>query len=1087
MKHVYPPAKLLLSMFVFILFYVPLFAQVIPVNGKVTDAQTNAPIAGATVSIKNSYTATSTNSSGEFSLHAKTGDVLIVSFIGYQTSTTRISEGYQQILLNQNDDQLHEVVVTATGIKKEVKRLGYATQTVDASRLTQAREPDPLNSLKGNVAGLSVNITPELGHAPSVSLRGDGAPMYVVDGVPMTSDTYNINPDDIESFTVLKGPNAAALYGFAGQNGAIIITTKKGSRNKKGFTVEFNTSTQFNKGFIALPRVQDEYGPGEYGTYAFGDGKGGGVNDYDYDGGWGPKLDGRLLPQYDGVYDPNQAYTTTFENGLTYTGHIKPTPWVARGKDNLQRFIQTGILSSNSIALSSSSDKTDTRFSIGNSYQKGIVPNTSLNNFNLTGNVTQRFSNKLTMTTYFNYNRQSTPNLPDVNYGPNSIIYNMTLWGGADWNIDDMRNYWQDGKVGTQQKYAEYWRYNNPYFMSYEWLRGHYMNNEYGYVSLNYKLNNHIDFLLRPSLNAYDFLNTEKMPYSANSYRSAAMGDYREDRRSLFQTNIEAQARYQKNSILGFLDVQGLLGVNARNFRFNSNYTTTNYLNVPGIYAFSNSLNAVQATSFNSAMKVFSGYYSFDIGYRSYITLNTTGRVDKSSTLPTNNNTYFYPSFNLATVVSEYVKLPEFISFAKARASFAESKSGGTYGTFSPDISGLPGSEYGYAYPSPYDGPSYQFSPSYTLSPSYNNVSSAGYTNQTINSSIKTNSRKAYEFGLDMRFLRNLIGVDITRYHYLNTGIVSKGISPASGYNSNLTNGNTYTNDGWEIAVNATPVRSKSGFSWNIAANWFTFKKVWVDNSNPNNYVHNGTRTDLVYGDAFVRTPDGRLVHDASSGLLLRYSDLGVNAQKVYGHSDPDWQWAVINTLGYKNFSLRFQFDGMVGGVMEDYVRKKTLQGGRHIETVEGAFGAARPNDAKGASSYSYVGQGVVLTGGAINLDPITGQITNFDKLTLAPNTTPTSVQGYVSRMASIPDLDIIKKTYAKLREVALTYTAPSSLFGSKSFFRQASVSLVGRNLLYFFPSRYKDVDVDQYTQDSGSGLQTPTTRSYGVNLNFMF
>ncbi|HEU4901683.1 MAG TPA: TonB-dependent receptor plug domain-containing protein, partial [Flavisolibacter sp.] len=408
MKQLYPKAKRLLSMFAFLLLSVQLFAQKVLVKGRVTDAQSAAPIAGATVSVKSSKAVTASNTEGEFSIEAKPGDILTVTNIGYQNFSSKIAGGFLQVALVQNDARLNEVVVTATGIKKEVKRLGYATQTVDASRLTQAREPNPLNSLKGNVAGLSVNINPEMGHAPGISLRGDGAPMYVVDGVPMTSDTYNVNPDDIESFTILKGPNAAALYGFAGQNGAVIITTKKGNRNKKGFTVEFNTSNQFSKGFIALPRVQDEYGPGEYGTYAFGDGKGGGVNDYDYDGGWGPRLDGRLLPQYDGPYDPNQTYTTKFENGLTYDGHIKPTPWVARGKDNLQRFLQTGLLSTTSLALSSSSEKTDTRFSVGNTYQRGIVPNTSLNNFNATANLTQRFTNRLTLTTYLNYNRQST-------------------------------------------------------------------------------------------------------------------------------------------------------------------------------------------------------------------------------------------------------------------------------------------------------------------------------------------------------------------------------------------------------------------------------------------------------------------------------------------------------------------------------------------------------------------------------------------------------------------------------------------------------------------------------------------------------
>ncbi len=259
------------------------------VRGKVTNTD-HQPVQGVSITIKNHKGGTATNAGGEFSIPAKKGDVLTVTYIGFEQEEVTVQSDYLPIEIHPANNELNEVVVTATGIKKEVRRLGYATQTVDASRLTQAREPNPLNSLKGNVAGLSVNINPELGHAPSVSLRGDGSPMYVVDGVPMTSDTYNVNPDDIESFTILKGPNAAALYGFAGQSGAIIINTKKGSRNKKGFTIDLNSSTQFSKGFIALPLVQDEYGPGEYGTYAFGDGNGGGVNDYDYDGGWGPRF-----------------------------------------------------------------------------------------------------------------------------------------------------------------------------------------------------------------------------------------------------------------------------------------------------------------------------------------------------------------------------------------------------------------------------------------------------------------------------------------------------------------------------------------------------------------------------------------------------------------------------------------------------------------------------------------------------------------------------------------------------------------------------------------------------------------------------
>jgi TonB-linked SusC/RagA family outer membrane protein len=1081
------------------------------VNGHVVSKTDQTPIPGASVMIKGTKTGTFTQVDGSFSLKVSPGDVLLISGVGIARQEVPVTTGESLLIsVEANSKSLNEVVVTATGIKKESKRLGYAVQTVDAAPLTIAREAVPVNSLKGNVAGLEININSEIGHSPDVIMRGENGrndrPMFVVDGVPISSDTYNVNPDDIETFTILKGPMAAALYGFQGKNGAIIVNTKKGARDRKGMAVTFNSSTQFNKGFIAIPKYQDQYGPGDNGKYAYGGGGsshesyfgngaiGVGLNDYDYDI-WGPQFRGQLLPQYDGAYDPNQSYTTTFADGSVYTGHVAPTPFVARGKDNLRKFIQTGLLSTNSISMGSSSEKNDVRISFGNTYQKGIVPNTELNNFNFTGSVVHRFDRSWSLTTYFNYSRQSTPNVPDVNYGPNSIIYNIIIWGGADWAMSDMKNYWQKGKVGIQQKYEEFYRYNNPYFMSYEWLRGHYQNNEYGYASLNYKLNDNFEFMFRPSLTAYDMFNSEKMPYSAGVYgRPLHQGDYREDRRSLFETNTELQARYHRNEIAGFLDLQVLAGGNARNFNFNSDFESTNYLNTPGTYSFANSLNPLSGSSFRSSMLVLSGYYSVDLGYKSYVTANITGRVDKSSSLPSNTNSYFYPSFNLATVVSDYVNLPDFVSFLKVRGSYAESKSGGTNALFAPNVSSTPAGSYGYTWYSPYGGPGYQFSQTYSLAPTYTNQNSATYTTQDINPNIFTDDRQATEFGIDMRFLANKIGLDVTRYHYKNTGIVSQYTSNSSGYGSYLTNGNTYTNDGWEVVLNARPVTDPRGFSWNFILNYSTYLRKWVNDANPDHWQYNGTRIDLLYGDGFVRTPDGKMVIDPGSGVYLRYSDLSSPARRIYGHSDPDWQWGFVNNLSYKNFNLRFQFDGIVGGTIADYVRQKTLQGGRHIESAEGALGVARPSDE--ANIPAYTGVGVNLTGNPIVLDPVNGNITNMKDLTEAPNTKKSLVQPFVYNAASIPDLIMISKTYVKLREVALTYKFPDKVLKG-SFIQGATVSFVGRNLLYFFPSKYKDLDVDQYTQNTVApgqysnngyaGLQTPTTRSFGFNLNLSF
>ncbi len=284
-----------LSLFLFLFVH----AQDLQLKGRIMEAVSKKPVAGAAVQIKNTKKAAITNGDGTFSIAAKKGDELIVSYIGYDTKTTVVNDdAFLEIEITATSNQLNDVVVTALGVKKEVKRIGYAVQEVKGEDLIKARDQNPITGLTGKVAGLSVGPSGELLRKPVVLLRGNEITLYVVDGVPISSDTWNISPDDIESYTVLKGPTAAALYGSRAQFGAILITTKKGL-NHKGFTVEFNSTNSIDNGFLAFPRVQHEYGPGENNLYAFGDGKGGGLNDNDYDV-WGPRFDGRLIPQYDG-------------------------------------------------------------------------------------------------------------------------------------------------------------------------------------------------------------------------------------------------------------------------------------------------------------------------------------------------------------------------------------------------------------------------------------------------------------------------------------------------------------------------------------------------------------------------------------------------------------------------------------------------------------------------------------------------------------------------------------------------------------------------------------------------------------------
>jgi TonB-linked SusC/RagA family outer membrane protein len=1072
---------LLLTLFVFSMSFVALAQKTI--SGKITAGDNKQPLAGATITNKKTKTQAISDVNGNFSILANDEDVLAISNIGYTLKEVRASDAGGGVELAVEQTNLSEIVVTALGVKKEVKRLGYSVQELKGSDLIKAREPNPINGLVGKIAGLDVAISREMLAAPAVSLRGQNITLYVVDGMPITSDTWNISPDDIETYTVLKGLAATAIYGSRAQNGAILITTKKGKRNAKGFSVDFNSSTQIDKGFIAIPKTQALYGAGERTEYAFGDGKGGGINDGDYDV-WGPKFEGQLVPQYDSPIDP-------------VTGVRQGTPYVARGTNNLKRFIQPGLLTTNSVSFSGASDRANVRVSYSNSYQKGIIPNTKLdiNNFNITAGYD--LTSKLKIEGGLNYNRQSTPNIPDVQYGPNSVIYSMTIWTGADWDVDapDIRGIWQPGKEGVQSVFAEYQRYHNPWFMSYEWLRGHYKTDVYGNLGLTYKFNQHLEAIVRANVSTYDVLRNEKMPYSAHPYgREENKGDYREDRRSLFDNNVEGLVKYN-NKIGNAFTLDALAGVNARNFKYNSSFVTTDYLNVPGLYSFSNSVNPIRAYSYNSNMIVLSAYYSVGLEFKNYLTLTTTGRVDKNSSLLQDNNTYFYPSVSLASVISDYIDMPKAISFLKVRGSYATAKSPSTTSYIGPAAYPL---GYGVPYVTTYGGPTFSLSdPAYAIAPTYNNLTGAYAPGNAIDPNVKTSILKSTEFGLDMKFLANRLGFSATYYsNIIGPGIRNYPLSETSGLTGFTTNAVTTKLSGVELSLMGTPIQMKNGFRWDVLVNWSTFKEIYKElPSNFENYqFHQGDRVDKIYATLAARSPDGQVINTSAGRPVY------LPKQSYVGNGDVDWSWAINNRFSYKTFALSFQFDGKVGGIVQDYVKRKSIEGGSNIETVEGAVGVAREYEFRHHNDPgfegSYVGEGVQVSNGAtIQYDAVTGVITNYKDLQFAPNNTKIQyIQDYVSSFFNNFEHTSVAKTYAKLREVVLTYSLPAKLLGNKSFINKVEISLVGRNLLYFFPSRFHDIDVDQYSGRNiysqnvrEPNLQTPTTRSYGFNINVGF
>jgi TonB-linked SusC/RagA family outer membrane protein len=1066
--------KLFYLLTTFLLIGATVFAQKATIEGTVK-AGTGESLPSATILVKGTTIGALTDLEGRFSVQAEPKDILVVSYIGFEP--LEVAVGNQKVInitLQESKQEISEVVVTALGIEKEKSTIGFAVQDVKGTELVKAREPNAINSLAGKISGLTVGASAEILGAPAVLLRGY-TPLYVIDGVPVQTDTWNINPDDIETYTVLKGPAAAALYGSRGQYGAIQITTKRGTTDKRGFSVEFNSSTMVENGFLAIPEVQDEYGPGDHGKYAFKDGKGGGLNDGDYDV-WGPKFEGQLIPQYDGLYTPGTSYVTTFADGKTYEGNIKPTPYVARGKDNLKRFLEPGLLLNNSLSVAASNEKYDLRFSAAYSYQDGIVPNTSLNmtNFNLSGGY--NISKKLRIDANMAYSRQFTPNVPDVNYGPNSIIYNMIAWGGADWDIDDMRNYWQPGKEGVQSIYAEYQRYHNPYFMSYEWLRGHEKNDLTGYASLTYKFNNYLTLKGRTAITSYDLFRSEKLPFSAHPYgREAGEGDYREDKRNLFENNSDVLLSYDRY-VVPKLSLHATAGGNIRSYSFRSSYATTDYMNVPNWYNLSNSKNPVKSYSYYAPMQVLSAYGSVDLTYDDFLTLSLTGRADKNSTLPTSHNTYFYPSVSTSIELSKLITIP-YVKSWKVRASYANVGSALTTNTIGQLW--VPG--YGGNYYSPYDGPSFQNSSSYNIG-LIQGIPAASYTNTISNSEIKPSSSSAWEIGTDVGLFENKLLFDVTYFSSIDgPSIFQLPISGATGYNTALVNGIKVERKGIEISASATPIRNANGFSWNISANYSTnqqyLKEIYPGVDKLNIYLEVGDRMDKMYGSDFVYTADGQYINDAS-GRPIRNS-----VPQFLGNANADWAGAINNTLSYKNVSLKFQFDGRFGGTILDYVEQKTYQGGRHINTIKGEMGEARINDTKGIKSY--IGEGVVVSNGVPIKYDSDGNVTNYAELQYAQNTTPTFVQDYISRVYGTNSSYGISRTYVKLREVVLTYNLPQK-FLNNTFIKQANISFVGRNLLYF--AERSDIDIEQYAGTNGqSGLQTPTSRRYGFNLNISF
>ena len=1015
------------------------FAQTngsITVTGTVVDEKGES-IIGATVQVEGTTNGVITDIDGKYSVRVENDkSTLRFSFVGLVPVVEQVKgRRIINVVLKSDTEVLDEVVVTALGIKKEKKKLGYAVQDLDAPALTKIPAANTASNLTGKIAGLKVSNSPNLFDTPALLLRGV-APVVVIDGVPVESATFwEVAPEDIESMCVLKGPAAAVLYGQMGQNGVIQITTKKA---KEAVKISVNSSTGFDIGMIANPSYQKKYGTGYQGQYRVGN------STDEFWGAWGPELDGRLLPQWNSPYDAD--------------GNRIAIPWIPRGKDNLKNMLRTGVVTNNNISVETKFDKGDFRISLSEMHQKGVFENTKLNSYtvNMSGGI--QFSKKLRFDANINYNKIDSPNFPSVGYGRNSPIYSMILWAGANVDVRDLRNYWAPGLEGLQQRNFDIgpgydngsFDYNNPYFILYENLHGYHKNTAYGSASLKYDVTNELNITLRTGVNMNQLMEDYRTAYSTAYNRN---GNYSQSYKNDFQILTDLIAKYDKK--LGIFDVGAMLGFNARQYNDASHYAETDGLAVPGIYTLSNSMKPTTPTSSKRELAEYAVYGYLDLGWKNYLMLNLTARNQWSSTIPTfGKNSYLYPSAQLSTVVSEYIPMPEFISYLKLRGSYARVGS-----AFSP----------------------YYFSPVYSETGTWNN--NLGLTSPEIiySKDIKPSYSTGYEVGGELRLFNNRLGFDATYFYFIDgPQTYNQPISETSGYGAYCLNGLKTLRKGWELSITASPFRNERGFNWDLVLNLSSYR----------NYLHElpegqtqygelkvGDRMDAIYGSAIMYAPE----NSEYAGQVIIGDNGNIqkdNIKQKLGYSNNDLMVGFSNNMSYGPVSLNFSFDACIGGKMLSQYNRYMWAGGRSLDIDD----QERQNWYAGKE---YIAEGVKVVSGELKRDGEGNVISDTRKF--APNDIPTNYFDYVQNSKGYYGIDecvLVDRSFLKLREVSLTYDLTKHL--TKTPIKGASVSLVGRNL--FLITKSGLVDPDQYNENTvWDNLQTPSFRNIGFNVNVTF
>ena len=1047
-------------------------SQTRTISGQIRDEKGN-PVPFASIRIKGQGSGTAADANGAFTMQLPAGAILQVSAAGFDNLETKPGPSPTLTINLQAQNTMREVVVTALGIRRSKNSLPYSAQQVSGDDVSRTRGSNFVSSLSGKVAGLEIRQNNALGASTNVVLRGfksltgNNQALFVIDGVPVDNSNNNtpnqvqgrggydygnaaadINPDDIESLNVLKGAAATALYGSRASNGVVMITTKKGGR---GIGVTINSGMTFGSiDKSTFAKYQSEYGGG-YGQYyedpsgffLYRDINGDGIKDLvdptSEDASYGGAFDaGKMVYQWD-AFDP------------TSPNYGKPRPWVAAANGPVTYF-ESPASNNNSITIDGGSDKGWFKLGYTRTDEKGILPNSEIKKDLVNFGSSYNLTSKLTATATINFSKINGLGRYGSGYDSKNPANNFRQWWQVNNDVQELKEAYFRTKKNVTWNWTDptdltpiYW--DNPYWVRYENYETDSRSRYFGTVSLSYKITDWLDVLGRASLDSYDEIQEERIAIG-----STDVSKYNRFTRSFRENNYDLLANVNRN-LSDHLNLKALVGINIRRTYINSITASTNGgLSVPRIYSLSNTKSPLQAPNEDvSTLGVDGAFASASLAYNEYLFLDLTGRRDKSSSLPEQNNTYYYPSASLGFLFSKLLINTSWLSYGKVRVNYAQ------VGNSAPTRSLL---DY------------------YNINTAFGDAAMTTTALTKNNPDLRPEKTKSYEAGVELAFLKNRIGLDVTYYSQQSIDqIIPAPVSNATGYNAKFINAGRIDNKGLEVSLNGSPFKTRD-FSWTIALNWSRNRNKVVDLGGEINNLLLGSFQGgvsinaalsepygTIRGSDFIYTNGQRTV--GSNGRYL----ITAASNNVIGNTNPDWIGGIYNTFKYKDITLGFLIDVRQGGDLFSLDMYYGLATGLYPETA-------------GLNDLGKPLRGVPANGGGIIRPGVTadGKVN-----TIRVNTVNYGAYGYRYSPAAA---FIYDASYVKLREATITYSVPAQTMTRLAPLKGIDFSVIGRNLWIMHKNLpYADPE-DGVSAGNLQGYQVgayPTTRSIGFNVKLRF